>query len=188
MPRGKVQQFLLNAANITQTKHCTPTDGAAFCLYRTRSACRERHHEAATFDPQSVDRLLQTSRGGGLQPGAKCKCAFRCGAGCYDCRIADDFRLLQSRCPGHQYLRFGQYQGLEPISLGLQGNDLIFRSGFNAIGRPAGTKQNHACQQSQSYQRQDKRKQVDFLAAKDGHGATDGIDRARAKIPIGASR
>mgnify|MGYP003693925773 CR=1 FL=1 len=56
--RGKIQQFLFDAAHVTQAQHGASGDGASFCFHRTPGARGQRHDKAAAISAQRVHRLL----------------------------------------------------------------------------------------------------------------------------------
>ena len=150
--RGEIQQFLFDAAHVTQAQHCAPANSTTFRFNRTPGSRGECHHEAAPIAPQDVNGLFHAVRGRGLEPSAECKRAFRQTARCNDGDITDDIRMLRGGRPGHQYLRLRQQECLEPICFGLQSSDLVARIRFNLIRRSPDSKQDDAREQAQTNQ------------------------------------
>ena len=129
---GEIHEFALDAADVAQAEHGAPGHGAAFRLERMAGGGGERHDEAAAVVAQPVDRVLHALRGRRLQPAAEGEHALGHRAGHDDAGVAENFRLVGARRPGHQHLRLRQQQRLEPVDFGAQRQNLVVRRGFRS--------------------------------------------------------
>ena len=133
MAGGEIHQLALDAADVAQAEHRAPGDRAAFRLERTAGVGGERHDEAAAVAAQRVDRVLHALRRRWLQPGAEGEHALRQRARDDDAGVAEDFRLVAARRPGHQHLRLRQQQRLEPVDFGVQRHGLRRARRFRCV-------------------------------------------------------
>ncbi len=131
---GEVHQFGFDAADVAQPQHRAPGDRASFRLERPAGAGGERHHEAAALLAQGLDRVLHALRRRRFQPGAEGEHALRHRTRYRDAGIADDFRLVGARRPGHQNLRLRQQQHLVMVEFGAQQRGFVMRRGLRDGG------------------------------------------------------
>ena len=127
---GEIHEFALDAADVAQAEHGAPRHRAPFRLERMAGGGGERHDEAAAVAAQPVDRVLHALRGRRLQPAAEGEHALGHRTGHDDAGVAENFRLVGARRPGHQDLRLRQQQRLEPVDFGAQRQILVVRRAF----------------------------------------------------------
>ena len=188
MTRGKVQQLLLDSADISQTENGAAGNDAPFGFDGAAGAAGHSHRKSAAVATQRINGLFHTLRCRGLQPCPERKHALARGRRHEHCGITDDLRLFGSGRPSHKNLWLRQQQCFEPIDISAQRCDFIAGIDLGTVCASAYAKHDHDCKQCKAEQGEDERQRRDLLFAEGRQRAMHGTHQRCAELCLGADR